>query len=110
MNQQSIGNTIARLRRSREMTQQDLAKHLNVSNKTVSKWENGQGYPDITLFPLIASLFGVTIDYLMLGEKRGIAIAGNMIADIVKSIDCYPKKGMLANISEISRSVGGDFS
>lgn len=107
MNQQSIGNTIARLRRSREMTQQDLAKHLNVSNKTVSKWENGQGYPDITLFPLIASLFGVTIDYLMLGEKRGIAIAGNMIADIVKSIDCYPEKGMLANISEISRSVGG---
>ena len=107
MDKQSMGERIARLRRASGMTQLSLAEQLNVSDKTVSKWENGQGYPDITQLPSIATLFGVSIDYLMLGEKKGIALAGNMLTDIVKNIDCYPEIGMLAHISAISQSVGG---
>lgn len=80
---------------------------LDVSDRTISKWENGLGYPDITAFPKMASLFGVTIDYLMLGEKKGIAIAGNIVTDIIKSIDSYPSKGMLTNVSDITYAVGG---
>ena len=107
MDAKSIGKTIANLRKKSGMTQQTLAQKLDISDKTVSKWENGQGYPDITIFPMLAALFGVTIDYLMLGEKKGIAIAGNLIADIVKNIDTYPKKGMMAKVSDISYAVGG---
>lgn len=103
----TVGNTIASLRRGAGLTQLALAEKLGVSDKTVSKWENGQGYPDITLFPSIASLFGVSIDYLMLGNKRGIAIAGNIVADVVKNIDVYPEAGMLAYVSEITTAVGG---
>ena len=107
MDKQSMGARIAALRRTNGMTQLSLAEQLSVSDKTVSKWENGQGYPDITQLPSIASLFGVTIDYLMLGEKKGIAIAGNMVTDIVKNIERYPEIGMLAHVSEATKSVGG---
>lgn len=103
----SIGNTIAKLRKQNGMTQQTLAQQLDVTDKAVSKWESGLGYPDITVFPKLASLFGVTVDSLMLGKRKSIAIAGNVITDIVKNIDEYPKLGMLTNISEISRAVGG---
>lgn len=107
MNKESIGSTIAKLRRANGMTQLALAERLNVSDKAVSKWENGQGYPDITIIPELAALFGVTIDYIMLGEKKGIAVAGTIVADIVKNIDYYPEAGMLSHISNIAPSVGG---
>lgn len=107
MDPKTIGNTIAYLRKKSGMTQIDLAAALGISNKTISKWESGQGYPDITFFPLIASLFGVSIDYLMLGEKKGIAIAGSIIADIVKDIEGYPTPGMMTYLYDITPAVGG---
>jgi len=107
MDAKRIGSTIAALRKKSGMTQLELAQKLDVSDKAVSKWENGQGFPDITAFPRLAALFGVTIDYLMLGEKKGITIAGNILVDIVKNIDIYPKLGMLGTVSDISPAVGG---
>ena len=107
MNPKLFGATITALRKKSGMTQTTLAKALNVSDKAVSKWETGLGYPEITLLPKIAAEFGVTVDYLMTGQRRGITIAGNILCDIVKTIDCYPERGMLANISSISRAVGG---
>lgn len=107
MDAKAVGQNIAMLRKKNGLTQSALAEKLNVSNKTVSKWENGQGYPDISLLPAIANFFNVTIDYLMLGEKKGITIAGNMLVDVVKNIDVYPQCGMLSYISALSRAVGG---
>ncbi|MBR5614398.1 MAG: helix-turn-helix domain-containing protein [Clostridia bacterium] len=107
MEAKSIGSTIAKLRKKSGMTQQTLAQKLDVSDKAVSKWENGQGYPDITIFPRLSALFGVSVDYLMLGEKKQIAIAGNILLDIVKNIDTYPQVGMMAKVSDISYAVGG---
>ena len=107
MNPKLFGATITALRKKSGMTQTTLAKALNVSDKAVSKWETGLGYPEITLLPKIAAEFGVTVDYLMTGQRRGITIAGNILCDIVKTIDCYPERGMLENIRSISRAVGG---
>jgi len=107
MDAKTMGNIIAKLRKGAGMTQSDLALKLDVSSKAVSKWENGQGYPDITTLPSLASVFGVTIDYLMLGEKRGVTVAGNLLVDIVKNIEYYPKQGMLVRMGDISRGVGG---
>ena len=67
--------------------QKDLAEKIGCSEKAVSKWENGQSFPDVTLFPRLANLFGVSVDELMNDGKNGIAIAGNIIADVVKNID-----------------------
>jgi len=107
MDAKSIGDSIAKLRKKQGMTQAQLAERLNISDKTVSRWENGLGYPEVTQFPVLASVFGVSVDYLMTGERRGITIAGNILADIVKNVDCYPEPGMLANIMEIRQAVGG---
>ena len=72
MDAKMIGKTIAALRKKKGLTQLELAKKLSVSDKAVSKWELGGCYPDITLFPMLADLFGVSIDYLMRGNSRTV--------------------------------------
>jgi len=103
----NIGANIARLRQRMGMTQASLAEKLYVSNKTVSKWERGMGYPEITQLPSLARLLGTTVDNLIMGERHGILIAGNILTDTVKQIDFYPEKGMLANVRSLSMAVGG---
>ncbi len=107
MNQKLFGATIAGLRKRHKMTQSALAEALNVSDKAVSKWETGLGFPEITLLPKIASVLGVTVDFLLTGERKGITVAGNIIVDVIKNIEIYPEIGMLANISQITKAVGG---
>ena len=60
-----IAKNLRRLRRERDLTQEELAKFLGVSFQAVSKWECGDGYPDITFLPALASFFEVTIDELL---------------------------------------------
>ena len=68
MNQYVTGTMIKRLRESQGMTQQELAEKIGVSDKAVSKWETGKGYPDITLIETIADNLGVSIIELFSGE------------------------------------------
>jgi len=107
VNQKLFGATVTKLRKQHHMTQRMLAESLNVSSKAVSKWETGMGYPEITLLPKIAAVLGVSVDYLITGERRGITIAGNILTDIVKRVECYPQIGMLAKILSVSKAVGG---
>ena len=102
-----ISRNIARLRRKMGLTQTELADRLYVSNKTVSKWERGAGYPETPQLLRLADLFGVSLDTLIRGEKSGIAVAGNILTDEVKVIESFPEKGMLVNITAMSRAVGG---
>ena len=66
----NIGKTIADLRKKNNMSQQELANKLNVSNKTISKWECGNGIPDITVLSNIANLFNLTLDELINYEQQ----------------------------------------
>lgn len=69
-----IGENIKRLRRERDITQEELAEQLGVSFQSVSRWENGACYPDMELLPAIASFFEVTADELMgLNDAREAA-------------------------------------
>lgn len=70
MEKKTIGGLIAALRRASGMTQKDLAERLNVSDKTVSRWERDDGAPDLSAIPVIAEIFGVTCDELLRGERR----------------------------------------
>jgi len=65
-----VGIFIKSLRESKGWTQNQLASMLNVTYKAVSKWENGGGLPDTSIFPQLAKLFGVSSDELLAGEKR----------------------------------------
>ena len=60
-----IGSNILRYRKGNNLTQEELAKQLGISYQAVSKWENGQTTPDISLLPAIASILNVSIDRLM---------------------------------------------
>ena len=68
MNAQKIGNVISELREAKGMTQAQLAQRLNVSDKAISKWETGRGYPDISLVEPLADALGVSIIELLKGK------------------------------------------
>ena len=65
MNELNISTIIAQNRREKAMTQEQLASYMGVSKASVSKWETGQSYPDITFLPQLATLFNISIDQLM---------------------------------------------
>ena len=69
MNQRKIGNFIAQCRKEKKMTQQQLAEKLNVSNRTVSNWENGRNMPDLALFQPLCTELEISINELLSGEK-----------------------------------------
>jgi len=80
MNQYVTGAMIKRLREERKMTQNQLAEKLNVSDKTVSKWENAKGYPDISLIEPIAKALGISVMELLSGNDITNAnISSNML-------------------------------
>lgn len=60
-----IGKNIRRLRRERNLTQEEVAAHLGISFQSISKWERGDGYPDITMLPALSHYFGVSTDELL---------------------------------------------
>lgn len=61
----TIGKNIARLRKMANMTQMELAEQLNYSDKSVSKWEQGNGIPDLRILVQISQIYGVTLDDLV---------------------------------------------
>ena len=68
MNQTTIGSYIAQKRRAQNLTQEQLAEKLGVSNKTISKWENGKCMPDYSIIQTLCEALHVTIPELMDGE------------------------------------------
>lgn len=69
MDAQTTGRFISMLRKEKGITQTSLADKLNISNRTVSKWENGDGFPDIAILPELGETLGVSVDEILKGEK-----------------------------------------
>lgn len=69
MNQEKIGLFIAKCHREKNMTQEDLAEKLGVSNKSISRWENGKTMMDISLFEPLCNELDISIIELLNGER-----------------------------------------
>lgn len=69
MDQIKIGSFIAEKRKQKNMTQIEFAEKLGVTNKSVSRWENGKNMPDVSLFIPICELLGITVNELISGEE-----------------------------------------
>ena len=70
MDMKMVGAQIARLRKEKGLTQEELASHMGVSPQAVSKWENDQTCPDISALPKLARLLGVSVDELLSGKEE----------------------------------------
>lgn len=80
MNQYVTGAVIKELREKYHLTQAELAEKLNVSDKTISKWETAKGYPDISLLEPIAKFFCVSITELLSGNAvSNVNVSANMM-------------------------------
>lgn len=69
MDQYVTGEIIRKLREERKMTQAQLAERINVSDKAVSKWETGRGYPDVALLEPLAQALGLSVTELLAGKN-----------------------------------------
>lgn len=100
----NIGPIIMEKRKEKQVTQQELANFVGVSKASVSKWETGQTYPDITLLPLLAAYFDITIDSLLTYEPQ---LDNHEIQRIYgmlkKSLETQPSEDVLATIRSFVR-------
>ncbi len=113
----SIGENIRRMRRQRDLTQEQLADRLGVTYQSVSRWENGSAYPDMELLPAISDIFSVSVDELLgipEAEKNRQAEALVMqYADIINHE--YPSAGeekrveLRAKLAGLVRDLRRDF-
>lgn len=79
MNCEKIGQLIYRLRKEKDMTQKQIADLMNISDKTISKWERGLGCPDVSLLPELSQILGVNIEEILLGKiVLNETVGGNM--------------------------------
>ena len=98
-----FGENLKKLRKERDLTQENLADFLGVTFQAVSKWERGEGYPDITILPDIASFFDVTVDDL-LGINQ--AMNEEKLSSLIEEYDSLSneqsRKEMLEKMKQIS--------
>lgn len=104
MNQEKIGKFIAERRKSKKLTQQELAEKLGVSDRTIGNWENGRNMPDLSLFKPLCDELDITINELLSGQKLNKEEYQEKFEEnIVNTIDYTNKKLHRKNkvISEI---------
>ena len=84
MNRYVTGAVIRRLRENKKMTQEELAQRIFVSSKAVSKWETGQGFPDISLLEPLSEALGISVIELLSGEDiRNSNISSDMTKGVI---------------------------
>ena len=93
MNAEKTGFLIYELRNRKGLTQKELAEKCNVTDKAVSKWERGEGCPDVTVLPRLAEVFGVEVEAIMNGELPvSQDVSGKKIKDYnFRQPDRYPR-------------------
>ena len=68
MNQEKIGKFISKIRKEKKITQKQLAEKLGITDRAISKWENGKSMPDLSLLKPLSDCLGITINELLTGE------------------------------------------
>lgn len=88
MNQKKIGSFLKELRKEKGITQEEFAENLNVSGRTVSRWETGVNMPDISLLVDIAEFFNVSIPEIINGERKS-EIMEKEVKEVAEAMSNY---------------------
>ncbi|MFD1415942.1 helix-turn-helix domain-containing protein [Oceanobacillus jeddahense] len=100
----NIGPIITEKRKEKKITQQELADFIGVSKASISKWETGQTYPDITSLPLLAAYFNVSIDSLLGYESQlNPKEIQHIYASLKQSFETKPAEDVLVSIRSFIR-------
>jgi transcriptional regulator with XRE-family HTH domain len=99
----NLGMKISQLRRSSGMTQEELGKRLSVSAQAVSKWENGDSLPDLSLIVQLAEIYDCSTDYL-LGREGGLASLLPQICEAYSKMTVEEKVGFLGDIINVAEA------
>lgn len=92
MDNEKMGNIIREARKKKGLTQKDIATHLNITDRAVSKWERGICAPDLALLEPLADILGVTITELIAGEKQTNDANKKELEQAVKETIQYSKQ------------------
>lgn len=104
MDQKKIGNFLKELRKEKNLTQEQLAEKLNVSGRTVSRWETGTNMPDISLLNEIAEFYDVSIPEIISGERKS-GTMNNEVKEVAQGLSDYAaseKKEIVKEIRSLS--------
>lgn len=107
MDQKKIGSFLRELRKEQRITQEDLAEKLNVSSRTISRWETGSNMPDISLLIEIADFFDVSIPEIINGERKSEKM-NEEVKEVAEKLSDYADAEKVNIIKEIRKlSIGG---
>ncbi len=104
MDQKKIGSFLKELRKEKGITQEELAEQLNVSGRTVSRWETGNNMPDISILIELAELYDVSIPEIVNGERKNESM-NEEVKEVAQSLSDYAdleKENMLKEVRSLS--------
>lgn len=94
MNTEKVAEQIAKLRKSKGLTQAELGERVGVSFQAVSKWERGETLPDIGVLPDLAKVLETSIDNILLGGERQVEYKGKVnVSEMRYGLDCLKNMG-----------------
>ena len=97
----SFGENLQAIRKQNQLSQEGLAEMLGVSRQAVSKWELGEGYPEVDKLLILSKKLNISLDNLLGGEKTAISEEGRP-SDTIRIIS--PNEGVIINATKVTRS------
>ncbi len=104
-----LSENIKRLRLEKELTQETLAEFLGVTSQSVSNWERGESYPDITILPSIASFFDISVDDLLGVSKAENELKINKYIELYDTMELKDLPTILSKYKKEAKEFPGDF-
>ena len=106
MDQEKIGKFIAKLRKEKNMTQNELAESLGITDRAISKWENGRGMPDLSLLTPLCEILGVSINELLSGERLDKKDYQEKLEEnFINTIDYIDKKNVKSKREQTNKKI-----
>ena len=96
VNPEKVGAQISALRKSKQLTQNDLGEILNISFQAVSKWERGEALPDTSILLPLANALDTSVDNILMGGENIMQYKGKLaVKDMREGINCLERVGFL---------------
>ena len=98
----SFGKNLQMLRKKNQLSQEGLAEMLGVSRQAVSKWELGEGYPEVEKLLILSKKLNISLDSLLRGEDTPVMSENAKVSDTIRIVS--PHEGVIINASKVIRS------